>query len=207
MNNNLKNIPKDKKEAILEAALEEFAIGGYENASTNKIVEKAGISKGLLFHYFGNKKGLFIYVYNYYFEFLKRELYIKVDTKERDILERVKKWTMIKMELIDKYPGVFMLFIKSTLNMPKDIKSTLEKIQSKERKEAYENFLSNIDYSKFKENIDIQKCLKILMWTLEKYGEEYIILNINEPLLEINKDNIKKEIEEYVDILKAGFYK
>ncbi|KEI78470.1 TetR family transcriptional regulator [Clostridium botulinum A2 117] len=207
MNNNLKNIPKDKKEAILEAALEEFAIGGYENASTNKIVEKAGISKGLLFHYFGNKKGLFIYVYNYYFEFLKRELYIKVDTKERDILERVKKWTMIKMELIDKYPGVFMLFIKSTLNMPKDIKSTLEKIQSKERKEAYENFLSNIDYSKFKENIDIQKCLKILMWTLEKYGEEYIIFNINEPLLEINKDNIKKEIEEYVDILKAGFYK
>lgn len=207
MNNNLKNIPKDKKEAILEAALEEFAIGGYENASTNKIVEKAGISKGLLFHYFGNKKGLFIYVYNYYFEFLKRELYIKVDTKERDILERVKKWTMIKMELIDKYTSVFMLFIKSTLNMPKDIKSTLEKIQSKERKEAYENFLSNIDYSKFKENIDIQKCLKILMWTLEKYGEEYIILNINEPLLEINKDNIKKEIEEYVDILKAGFYK
>ncbi|MBY6950676.1 TetR family transcriptional regulator [Clostridium botulinum] len=207
MNNNLKNIPKDKKEAILEAALEEFAIGGYENASTNKIVEKAGISKGLLFHYFGNKKGLFIYVYNYYFEFLKRELYIKVDTKERDILERVKKWTMIKMELIDKYPSVFMLFIKSTLNMPKDIKSTLEKIQSEERKEAYENFLSNIDYSKFKENIDIQKCLKILMWTLEKYGEEYIILNINEPLLEINKDNIKKEIEEYVDILKAGFYK
>ncbi|ABS32856.1 TetR family transcriptional regulator [Clostridium botulinum] len=207
MNNNLKNIPKDKKEAILEAALEEFAIGGYENASTNKIVEKAGISKGLLFHYFGNKKGLFIYVYNYYFEFLKRELYIKVDTKERDILERVKKWTMIKMELIDKYTSVFMLFIKSTLNMPKDIKSTLEKIQSEERKEAYENFLSNIDYSKFKENIDIQKCLKILMWTLEKYGEEYIILNINEPLLEINKDNIKKEIEEYVDILKAGFYK
>ncbi|MCS4475756.1 TetR/AcrR family transcriptional regulator [Clostridium botulinum] len=207
MNNNLKNIPKDKKEAILEAALEEFAIGGYENASTNKIVEKASISKGLLFHYFGNKKGLFIYVYNYYLEFLKRELYIKVDTKERDILERVKKWTMIKMELIDKYPSVFMLFIKSTLNMPKDIKSTLEKIQSKERKEAYENFLSNIDYSKFKENIDIQKCLKILMWTLEKYGEEYIILNINEPLLEINKDNIKKEIEEYVNILKAGFYK
>ncbi|KEJ00880.1 TetR family transcriptional regulator [Clostridium botulinum A2B7 92] len=207
MNDNLKNIPEDKKEAILEAALEEFAIGGYENASTNKIVEKAGISKGLLFHYFGNKKGLFVYVYNYYFEFLKRELYMKVDTKERDILERVKKWTIIKMELINKYPSVFMLFIKSTLNMPKDMNSTLEKIQSKERKEAYENFLSNIDYSKFKENIDIQKCLKILMWTLEKYGEEYIVLNINRPLLEINKDNIKKEIEEYVNILKAGFYK
>ncbi|NFL80430.1 TetR/AcrR family transcriptional regulator [Clostridium sporogenes] len=207
MDDNLKNIPEDKKEAILKAALEEFATRGYEKASTNKIVEKAGVSKGLLFHYFGNKKGLFIYVYNYYFEFLKEELYMKVDTEERDILERVKKWTMIKMNLIEKYPSIFMLFIKSILNMPKDIKSTLEKIQSKETKEAYENFLSNIDYSKFKENIDIQKCLKILMWTLEKYGEEYIVLNINKPLLQINKDNIRKEIEEYVDILKAGFYR
>ncbi|AVQ45350.1 TetR/AcrR family transcriptional regulator [Clostridium botulinum] len=207
MNNNLKNIPEDKKEAILKAALEEFATGGYEKASTNKIAEKAGISKGLLFHYFVNKKGLFIYVYNYYFEFLKKELYMKVDIEERDILDRVKKWTMIKMDLIEKYPSIFMLFIKSTLNMPKDIKSALEKIQSKEIKEAYENFLSNIDYSKFKENIDIQKCLKILMWTLEKYGEEYIVLNINKPLLQINKDNIRKEIEEYVDILKVAFYR
>ncbi|MCW6090462.1 TetR/AcrR family transcriptional regulator [Clostridium sporogenes] len=207
MDDNLKNIPEDKKEAILKAALEEFATRGYEKASTNKIVEKAGVSKGLLFHYFGNKKGLFIYVYNYYFKFLKEELYMKVDTEERDILERVKKWTMIKMNLIEKYPSIFMLFIKSILNMPKDIKSTLEKIQSKETKEAYENFLSNIDYSKFKENIDIQKCLKILMWTLEKYGEEYIVLNINKPLLQINKDNIRKEIEEYVDILKACFYR
>ncbi|NFF95749.1 TetR/AcrR family transcriptional regulator [Clostridium sporogenes] len=207
MDDNLKNIPEDKKEAILKAALEEFATRGYEKASTNKIVEKAGVAKGLLFHYFGNKKGLFIYVYNYYFKFLKEELYMKVDTEERDILERVKKWTMIKMNLIEKYPSIFMLFIKSILNMPKDIKSTLEKIQSKETKEAYENFLSNIDYSKFKENIDIQKCLKILMWTLEKYGEEYIVLNINKPLLQINKDNIRKEIEEYVDILKAGFYR
>ncbi|EDU37266.1 TetR family transcriptional regulator [Clostridium sporogenes] len=207
MDDNLKNIPEDKKEAILKAALEEFATRGYEKASTNKIVEKAGVSKGLLFHYFCNKKGLFIYVYNYYFKFLKEELYMKVDTEERDILERVKKWTMIKMNLIEKYPSIFMLFIKSILNMPKDIKSTLEKIQSKETKEAYENFLSNIDYSKFKENIDIQKCLKILMWTLEKYGEEYIVLNINKPLLQINKDNIRKEIEEYVDILKAGFYR
>ncbi len=68
-------------------------------------------------------------------------------------------------------------------------------------------FLSNIDYSKFKENIDIQKCLKILMWTLEKYGEEYIVLNINKPLLQINKDNIRKEIEEYVDILRVAFYR
>ncbi len=90
MDDNLKNIPEDKKEAILKAALEEFATRGYEKASTNKIVEKAGVSKGLLFHYFGNKKGLFIYVYNYYFKFLKEELYMKVDTEERDILERVK---------------------------------------------------------------------------------------------------------------------
>ncbi|WP_251859663.1 TetR/AcrR family transcriptional regulator [Clostridium sp. Marseille-Q2269] len=207
MNKTFNNIPKDKKEAILKAALEEFSMNGYEKASTNKIVEKAGVSKGLLFHYFSNKRRLFIYVYNYYFNFLKEKLYINIDTEERDVLERVKKWTIVKIELIEKYPIVFMLFIKSRLNMPQDIKAILEKNQSREIKEAYEKILFNIDYSKFKDNVNVQKCLKILMWTLEKYSEEYMIFNMNNSLLNIKKNNIKKEIQEYTDILTTAFYK
>lgn len=207
MNKMFNNISKDKKEAILKAALEEFSMNGYEKASTNKIVEKAGVSKGLLFHYFSNKRRLFIYVYNYYFNFLKEKLYINIDTEERDVLERVKNWTIVKMELIEKYPIVFMLFIKSRLNMPQDIKAILEKNQSREIKEAYEKFLFNIDYSKFKDNVNVQKCLKILMWTLEKYSEEYMIFNMNNSLLNIKNHNIKKEIQEYTDILITAFYK
>ena len=48
----------DKKENILNAALELFAKDGYNATPTSKIAKKAGVSEGLIFRHFGSKKGL-----------------------------------------------------------------------------------------------------------------------------------------------------
>lgn len=52
-------IPQQKRNRILEAAVNEFATYGYENANTNKIAKKAGISVGSLFQYFESKEDLY----------------------------------------------------------------------------------------------------------------------------------------------------
>lgn len=44
------------------AGVSEFAEYGYENSSTNRIVKKAGISKGSLFKYFPTKEDFYFYV-------------------------------------------------------------------------------------------------------------------------------------------------
>ena len=44
------------------AAREEFARVGYRSASTNRVVSAAGVSKGLLFSYFGTKQELYLTV-------------------------------------------------------------------------------------------------------------------------------------------------
>ncbi|WP_145950380.1 TetR/AcrR family transcriptional regulator, partial [Paenibacillus sp. Y412MC10] len=41
-----------KKVRLLESALKEFSDKGYEQTSTNQIVKQAGLSKGMLFHFF-----------------------------------------------------------------------------------------------------------------------------------------------------------
>ncbi len=48
-----------KREAILTAALEAFASHGFEGASYNQIIEKAGISKGAMYYYFDDKEDLY----------------------------------------------------------------------------------------------------------------------------------------------------
>jgi AcrR family transcriptional regulator len=48
----------DKKEKILKNALELFANKGVNATSTNKIAKYAGVSEGLIFRHFNNKKGL-----------------------------------------------------------------------------------------------------------------------------------------------------
>lgn len=50
---------KTKQEAILAAGIEEFSQKSYLDASTDSIVQRCGISKGLLFHYFGSKRNFY----------------------------------------------------------------------------------------------------------------------------------------------------
>lgn len=53
------NLDEEDQEEILREAGEEFADNGYESASLNAIIERAGISKGSLYYYFENKEDLF----------------------------------------------------------------------------------------------------------------------------------------------------
>ncbi len=50
------NIRKQKRELILETALELFAENSYHATSISQIAKKAGISKGLSYNYFKSKK-------------------------------------------------------------------------------------------------------------------------------------------------------
>lgn len=49
----------ERKAAILGAALEIFSTEGFEGASYNQIIERAGISKGAMYYYFDDKEDLF----------------------------------------------------------------------------------------------------------------------------------------------------
>ncbi|HWQ80520.1 MAG TPA: TetR/AcrR family transcriptional regulator, partial [Anaerovoracaceae bacterium] len=55
-------LSESRQEQILQVCMEEFIEKGYDNASTNTIVKRLGISKGLLFLYFKNKKNLYLYI-------------------------------------------------------------------------------------------------------------------------------------------------
>src|SRR5919204_6817563 len=50
---------EERREAVLDAALDEFAARGLYGASTEAIAEQAGISQPYVFRLFGTKKELF----------------------------------------------------------------------------------------------------------------------------------------------------
>jgi AcrR family transcriptional regulator len=51
-----------QQEAILSAALDEFAAHGFHDASLNRVIDAAGISKGSMYYYFDGKEDLFAHV-------------------------------------------------------------------------------------------------------------------------------------------------
>ncbi len=50
----------EKQNSILQAGIQEFSQKSFPDASTDAITQQAGISKGLLFHYFGSKKAFYL---------------------------------------------------------------------------------------------------------------------------------------------------
>lgn len=56
------NLPEEKRQKLLECAIDEFAEYDYHSASITKIVTRAGIAKGSLYQYFKDKQDLYYYL-------------------------------------------------------------------------------------------------------------------------------------------------
>lgn len=58
----IKRNPERTKELIHKAALAEFSDSGYGGARVDVIAVRAGVNKRMLYHYYGSKDNLFLYV-------------------------------------------------------------------------------------------------------------------------------------------------
>ena len=56
------NLPNDKRNLIITAAMEEFSKSNYNSASINQICKKSKIAKGSFYQYFTDKLELYVYI-------------------------------------------------------------------------------------------------------------------------------------------------
>ena len=55
-------LPAEQQQTILRVALDEFAAYGFHDASLNRVIDAAGISKGSMYYYFHGKEDLYAFV-------------------------------------------------------------------------------------------------------------------------------------------------
>lgn len=106
------NLSDDKQQRVLEAATVEFADHGYHQASVNRIVKRIGIAKGSLFKYFGNKQGLFEYLFSHAVARFKRPLKAIRDTHSGDLFQRMEKSLLAGVHFIDEHPHIYRIYLK-----------------------------------------------------------------------------------------------
>ena len=83
------SIREETREQILDSAFELFAQNGFENTSIRQIAEKAGISKGLIYHYFSSKKELLEAIFFGIIEETKHLLEVEEDVPAEDQLRSI----------------------------------------------------------------------------------------------------------------------
>lgn len=90
-----RSILDGRRTALVTAAIREFA-AGYLPASTNRIVEAAGVSKGLLFHHFGDKKGLYVETVQTCITELMSRFDERLGRTRPDLFERLRQYALAK---------------------------------------------------------------------------------------------------------------
>lgn len=63
MNEKFFSLPEEKQQAIINAGYRVFSRNSYNKSPMQEIADAAGISKSLLFHYFQNKKDLYMFLW------------------------------------------------------------------------------------------------------------------------------------------------
>jgi len=107
------NLPSDKQQRVVAAAINEFAANGYQRASLNNIVKEAGIAKGSVYQYFTNKEALFLYVFEQFSLAVKREVKAQVGKNtRRDFFDHVRDVLLAGIAFVDVNPQAFELYLK-----------------------------------------------------------------------------------------------
>ena len=199
------------KQDILHAAIAEFGRIGYRAASTNEIVKKAGVSKGLLFHHFKCKEQLYTACQIYVLEEYGKYMVEHKDFTSPDLFERILKNLRIKMEFGFKNP-MFLGIINRAWSLEDD-ENPLKKPEAEElvlnsMQFQADFFFEGVDIGLLREGYDIAKIMKYSRLVLEAHWKQFADKYNNDMNAMIeNMQDYFSEAEEIIDLLKNGAYR
>ena len=205
------SLPDEKRERIIKAAMKEF-LSGYKKASTDNIVREAGISKGLLFHYFGTKENLYTFLIDYSIDIGKREYFDLINVLQPDILESLWQLSLLKRDLFSRYPDIFDFMTSSFVDTSAKNEATLTNLRKFNELQAdiMSRVYKHADMSLFRDDIDPQITIQIINWTLQGYGQSKVGLFPTETVGKDSRENYDiflDEFQEVLNILRTCFYK
>lgn len=199
----------EKQEKILQASVEEFAHYGYEKASTNRIIEKAKVSKGLLFHYFGNKRELYLQTLERCVVFFEKYLQKEMQYFSDDLTERIIELNAAKLKIATEEPLMQKMIKKAFLEMPPELKEDLEKWQVRLTQKYLPLLFKGINETYFKEEIDKNKAIELIMIVVDALSAKYIKDYQDSQMKASHEDILNafiKELRVYLELIKTGIY-
>ncbi len=199
MNEKFFDLKKEKQDRMINAALKIFAMNGYEHASTDDIVREAGISKGLLFHYFISKLGLYSFIYDYSVKYMMLELSTGVAKGETDYFDLMWQVRAAQIQVMHNYPYMLQFLNESK---KENVSEALVATEDKRGvlPHQYNQIMRRADLSGFKKDVDIERLTKMIDLTVNGLLSEQFYSEAFQP------DLFGEEVKQYFAMLKKLTY-
>src|SRR6056297_1589048 len=195
------NLPQEKKDRIIDAAIDEFANNNYHKASITNIIEKANIASGSFYQYFENKEDVFRYLINIVgqrkLDYLDQEIMQRPD--EINFFVLLKKLYQGGLEFAKDNPRLLSIGNNVVNNNCEVCNKIMEDLKPQSDEFFKRLIRLGIKRGDLKEDIDVEFTAKFLTninYSLSDYFYTKEGLNENamvpvEALIEIIKDGIK----------------
>ena len=200
-----------RKNELIEAALDEFTTKRYENASLNKIIKNAGISKGTFYYHFKDKQALYIFLhesaYKAEMEFMNSHIEeLDEDYNQKDIFEKLKLNAKIGVEFAAAFPRYLKLttmFVKEEGNKEnKKIFEYLNNFREKNIESGIEEMVTDaMDAGEFNNRFSMDFITRITNYLFIHYTE---IFGMED---DFESSKFLENVNNFIDFLKYGFGK
>ena len=169
-----KTVGPDEVVCAWNAGYRVFSQNSYRNSPMSEIAEAAGISKSLLFHYFRNKKELYLFLWD-----KCAEITIEYMTRygcygRTELFDSMERGMRAKMEIIRRYPDMGTFTIRAFYEKDEEICAAVQ--------ESYHQYFSlkadktrlNLDPDQFVPGLDVAMMYREMYWASEGYLWEMV---------------------------------
>ena len=199
MNERFFTLPAERQQLIINAGYRVFSQNSYKNSPMSEIADAAGISKSLLFHYFHNKKDLYLFLWDKCAE-TTIEFLTKYQCYERQgLFESMERGMKAKMEIIRLYPDMGNFVIKAFYETDADISAAIQESYHKYFHLKADKTRLNLDPEQFIPGLDIPMMYHDMYWASE--GDLWEMVRRGN----VNMDQMEADFKKLIDFWKSVY--
>ncbi|MEW6288943.1 MAG: TetR/AcrR family transcriptional regulator [Thermodesulfobacteriota bacterium] len=201
------NLPPEKQEKIVAAAVREFARHGYKKASINTIVREAGIAKGSLYQYFRNKEVLFVFIFERFTLLVKKAVKEQETGLEDDFFNQVGRVLLAGIGFVDRHPDYFQIYLRVLFEQDVPMR---EKLLAQVRLFSREYFgplcQAGQKSGAIRRDIPLAMVIFVLDATLDRFLQSYAqgVLDRDLGLTQISSEALPAQVNMMLQVLREG---
>lgn len=169
MNDKFFALPLDKQQRIINAAYKVFSDNSYKKAPMSEIAAEGNISKSLLFHYFTNKKDLYLYLWNNACEVTRTAARAYKTLETDDFFEMLRRTLLSKCAVMREYPYMYAFSLRAYYETAPEIQNAIQSNFNDASKESEMLVIERIDKSRLRNDIDIKTMYAEILYAVDGY--------------------------------------
>ena len=196
---NLDKLSDEKRLKVLNAGILCFSRSGYTKTAISEIAAEAGVSKAAIFHYFGTKENLYIFLFNYISDELLAGLMAIIAEGIDDFFECAIAFMQVRLQLCEKHPRMFELLRLHAQKTDYEETKKFGAIENEKIQKGISMLFAKVDWSRFQDCYDRNTISNLASWI-----ETGCLAELDKTM---TIEEVHTEMKRYLQIMKKAVYK